>query len=132
MAKHNRRRSSSKRGARGQQGGAGAAEFGVQTFGPNSNAQFANLKPDSNTIQPMKGGQPFPMKGGQPFQEGGARKRHSRSHRKKSQKGGYWAQVISGAVVPLSLFALNQHFAKRSKRHSRKHNNAHHNTKKRR
>ena len=124
MSKHNRRRSSSKRGARGQQGGAGAAEFGVQTFGPNSNAQFANLKPDSNTIQPMKGGQPF--------QEGGARKRHSRSHRKKSQKGGYWAQVISGAVVPLSLFALNQHFAKRSKRHSRKHNNAHHNTKKRR
>lgn len=112
MARHNRRRSSSKRGARGQQGGAGVAENAVKIFGPDANTQFANLKGDSNVIQPMNGG---------------ARKRH----RKKSQKGGYWAQVISGAVVPLSLFALNQHFAKRSKRHSRKNNNARHTMKRR-
>jgi hypothetical protein len=116
MARHNRRRSSSKRGARGQQGGAGVAENAVKIFGPDANTQFANLKGDSNVIQPMKGG---------------ARKRLNRSNRKKSQKGGYWAQVISGAVVPLSLFALNQHFANKSKRHSKR-DNAHNNTKKRR
>jgi hypothetical protein len=99
----------------GQQGGTGVAENAVKVFGPDANTQFANLKGDSNVIQPMKGG------------AGVKRRRHA----KKSQKGGYWAQVISGAVVPLSLFALNQHFANKSKRHSRKHDNKRHTMKRR-
>ena len=117
MARNNRRKNGSKKRTQGQQGGAGAAEFGVKIFGANADAQMGNsLKGDDNVIKPM-------------MQGGAIRRRH---HAKKSQKGGYWAQVISSAAVPLSLFALNQHFAKRSKRHSRKFVNNNANTKKRR
>ena len=117
MARNNRRRSAKR--TQGQQGGAGVAEFGVQTFGPNADVQMGNsLKGDDNVIKPL-------------MQQGGRHKKN-RPHRKKSQKGGYWAQVISTAVVPLSLFALNQHYAKRSKRNSRKFVNNNANTRKRR
>lgn len=115
MARNNRRRSSKR--MQGQQGGAGVAEFGVKTFGPNADVQSKNsLTGDDNVIKPMNGG---------------AKRRHPRRNANKSQKGGYWAQVISSAVVPLSLFALNQHFANKSKRHSRKHDNKRHTMKKR-
>ncbi len=91
----------------GQQGGAGAAEFVANAVGGTVNQQIANsLQGGDNVIKPLT-------------QQGG-RKHRRPSKRRASQKGGYWSQVISTAVVPLSLFALNQHFAKRSKRHSRK------------
>jgi hypothetical protein len=110
-----KRRSANRR--QGQQGGAGAAEFVGNVVGNTVDQQMANsLQNGDNTIKPL-------MHGGRP---------KKRSNRKKSQKGGYWSQVISTAVVPLSLFALNQHFAKRSKRNSRKNVSNDANTRKRR
>jgi hypothetical protein len=115
MARNNKRRSTKR--MQGQQGGAGVAEFGVKTFGANADIQSTNsLREGDNVIKPMNGG---------------AKRRHARRHANKSQKGGYWAQVISSAVVPLSLFALNQHFANKSKRHASKHDNKRHTMKKR-
>jgi len=102
-------------------GGAGAAEFVASTVGGTVDQQMANSlqgNGNDNTIKPLM--------------HGGRRKNKRPSKRRSSQKGGYWAQVISSAVVPLSLFALNQHFAKRSKRHSRKLGNNNLNTRKRR
>jgi len=101
-------------------GGAGAAEFVASTVGATVDQQMANSlqgNGNDNTIKPLM--------------HGGRRKNKRPSKRRSSQKGGYWAQVISSAVVPLSLFALNQHFAKRSKRHSRKFGNNNLNTRKR-
>jgi len=113
---------SGKRSVRqGQQGGAGAAEFVANTVGSTVDQQMANSLQGNgidNTIKQMM--------------HGGRRHKKRPSKRRASQKGGYWAQVISSAVVPLSLFALNQHFAKRSKRHSRKGANNNMNTRKRR
>ncbi len=116
MVRSNRRRRSVRQG---QQGGAGAAEFVASAVGSTVDQQIANsLQGGDNTIKPLM--------------HGGRRKNNRPSKRRSSQKGGYWAQVISSAVVPLSLFALNQHFAKRSKRNSRKFVKNNFNTRKRR
>ena len=116
MVRSNKRRSV----RQGQQGGAGAAEFVASAVGSTVDQQMVNsLQNGDNTIKPLM--------------HGGRRRKNNRpSKRRSSQKGGYWAQVISSAVVPLSLFALNQHFAKRSKRNSRKFVKNNFNTRKRR
>jgi hypothetical protein len=57
---------------------------------------------DSNAIKPLM-----------QQQQGGQRKG---GQRKGGQKGGYWAQVINNAIVPLTLFALNKHAHNKSKK----------------
>ena len=112
------KRRSGKRSCRPMKGGAGASEFVASAVGGTVSQQMQNsLQGGDNVIKLMRGGR---------------RKNKRPSKRRSSQKGGYWAQVISSAAVPLSLFALYQHFAKRSKRHSRKFVNNNLNTRKRR
>jgi hypothetical protein len=87
---------------RTQRGGSasGASGFMDQLVG-TVDQQFNNVfnSPNGgNTIKPLM------------MQQGGRRRKHRR------QKGGYWAQVINNAIVPLTLFALNKqaHTSKRS------------------
>lgn len=93
-----------------QKGGndGGAAGYVTKMFG-NGPAQFANTfgpnSPPGNIISPLPG------------QHGGKRHRHHKHHANgsRSKKGGYWAQVLSNAAVPLALFALNKHYGKSRK-----------------
>lgn len=100
---HKRTKRSQHRRKRHQKGGD-ASNFVSSVVGGTVSQQFANVFGASGTSNVIK---PMGQTGGSP---GGSKRRR--------QRGGYWAQVINNAVVPLSLFALNSHLAKsrRSKR----------------
>jgi hypothetical protein len=90
---------------RTQKGGAGAAEWMTQLVG-NGNQQFQDVfgsgsSGSSNTIKPLS--------------QSGGRSRHRRGTKK--QRGGYWAEVLNTAAVPLALFGLQRKFANRSRKH---------------
>jgi hypothetical protein len=89
---HKRNRKGRKGTQRGGNSGASGYVGGlVGTLDQQFNNVF-NSPSGGNTVRPL-------MSGG---------KRRQKRHR-KSQRGGYWAQVINNAIVPLTLFALNKH-----------------------
>jgi hypothetical protein len=97
--KHSRRHG--RKRSHKQRGGGGAADFVSSIVGGTVTQQMNNVfgtsNVDSNTIRPLG-------------QSGGGRRRRMK------QKGGYWAQVINNAIVPLTLFALNKQAHNKSRR----------------
>jgi hypothetical protein len=98
--KHTRgKRHGHRKGTRAKrQRGGDASNFVSNAVGGTVTAQFDNVFGNAsggNTIRPL----------GQ--QGGGKRRRY-----KKAQRGGYWAQVINNAIVPLTLFALHKKMSK--------------------
>ena len=95
--KHGRRHTK----RRMQKGGSGGAAGWMERLVGPENVQFKNVfsgssganSNSSNTIKPL-------------HQKGGGR----------SKKGGYWAEVINTAAVPLALFGMQRHLGKRSRR----------------
>jgi hypothetical protein len=50
------------------------------------------------------------------IQSAGRKRRHSRGRKTKSKRGGVWGEVLNQAVVPFSLFALQNRYRKNSTR----------------
>jgi hypothetical protein len=93
-----RKRHSSRR-HRKQRGGGGASDFVSNTVGGTVGAQISSVFGSSGTSNVIK-----------PLGQSGGGKRH------KKQRGGYWAEVVNNAIVPLTLFALNKHAHSKSRK----------------
>ena len=115
------------RRTRRQRGGDGAADWAVDNFGSGPQ-QFQNtFGPGSN---PLTGGILQPLPGASavtPYNSGGMSatgpaalqsggRRRGRKGTKRGRKGGMWGSVISDAVVPFGLIALNDRYGKHIKR----------------
>ena len=78
-----------------RQRGGDASNFVSNTVGDTVSALMNSVFGGDgvgNTIKPLG-------------QQGGGKRR-------RKQKGGYWAQVINNAIVPLTLFALHKKMSK--------------------
>jgi len=90
---------------RSAQRGGDASDFVSKIVGRDVTTQINNVlggNSNNNTIKPLMGG---------------GRKRGG-GH--KTQRGGYWAQVINNAIVPLTLFALHKKMSKSRGSHTMK------------
>ena len=110
-----RSRNSKRRQSRKQNGGnhpdpssySSASTYGSAIFGNDVTSQLSRVG-QGMTITGMQG------------QRAGAKKRTSS---KKSKRGGFWGQMISQAVVPMSLLGMQQTFRRkrRSNKYTRRH-----------
>ena len=139
-SRHSRHSRHSKKHTRKQKGGMNspsAWSYVYDTVG-NGWTQFQNaltLQPgenlgsiNSNAIEPVNNINAQDQQGVPSLQNlsliqsaGKRHRKHGKKHsRKMSKKGGSWAAVANQAIVPLTLFGLQNRFKKRTLRKSRK------------
>ncbi len=99
-----KRRMSKKRNSK-KGGYSDAASYALATAGP-ANVQWDNVFDSSKSHVP--GNALVSLQG----QTVGGRGKRSRS-RRRSQKGGFWGEIISQALTPFTLLAMQQTFRRK-------------------